>query len=182
LISIPNVWSSSTRPGLRPRWLGPTPLPPRRTPACRRSPRPLENDDFRRWLDHARYGRALRARSVRLIATPSRLISSACLFPNLHKGDIVVMDNLSSHKGPRTRQMIVAAGASLHHLPPYSPDFNPIENAFAKLKALLAQGRRANRRWLLGPSSAASLTSSLPSGAETTSPPQDTMQHDRPRL
>jgi DDE superfamily endonuclease len=47
------------------------------------------------------------------------------------------MDNLSSHKGPRVRQMIEAAGASLRYLPPYSPDFNPIENAFAKLKALL---------------------------------------------
>ena len=49
------------------------------------------------------------------------------------------MDNLSSHKGPKVRQMIEAAGASLLYLPPYSPDFNPIENAFAKLKALLRQ-------------------------------------------
>ena len=47
------------------------------------------------------------------------------------------MDNLSSHKGPRVRDLIEAAGASLRYLPPYSPDFNPIENAFAKLKALL---------------------------------------------
>ncbi|RXG92607.1 transposase, partial [Bradyrhizobium zhanjiangense] len=54
-------------------------------------------------------------------------------------GAIVVMDNLSSHKGPRVRQMIEAAGASLLYLPLYSPDFNPIENAFAKLKALLRQ-------------------------------------------
>jgi transposase len=52
-------------------------------------------------------------------------------------GDIVVMDNLSSHKGPRVRAMIEAAEARLLFLPPYSPDFNPIENAFAKLKALL---------------------------------------------
>ena len=59
------------------------------------------------------------------------------LVPELRKGDIVVMDNLSSHKGPKVRQLIEAAGASLLYLPPYSPDFNPIENAFAKLKALL---------------------------------------------
>jgi transposase len=59
------------------------------------------------------------------------------LAPELAKGDIVVMDNLSSHKGPRVREMIEAAGASLLYLPPYSPDFNPIEMAFSKLKALL---------------------------------------------
>jgi transposase len=59
------------------------------------------------------------------------------LVPELGPGDIVVMDNLSSHKSPAVRQAIEAAGASLLYLPPYSPDFNPIENAFAKLKALL---------------------------------------------
>lgn len=59
------------------------------------------------------------------------------LTPELGPGDIVVMDNLSSHKGPAVRQAIEAAGARLLYLPPYSPDFNPIENAFAKLKALL---------------------------------------------
>ncbi len=59
------------------------------------------------------------------------------LVPNLGQGDIVVMDNLSSHKGPRVRALIEAAGATLRYLPPYSPDFNPIEKAFAKLKALL---------------------------------------------
>lgn len=57
------------------------------------------------------------------------------LVPNLGQGDIVVMDNLSSHKGPRVRALIEAAGATLRYLPPYSPDFNPIEQAFAKLKA-----------------------------------------------
>ena len=59
------------------------------------------------------------------------------LVPNLRRGDIVIMDNLSSHKGPRVRALIEAAGATLRYLPPYSPDFNPIEKAFAKLKALL---------------------------------------------
>ena len=65
------------------------------------------------------------------------------LVPELEPGDIVVMDNLSSHKGPAVRGAIEAVGASLLFLPPYSPDFNPIENAFAKLKALL---RRAAER------------------------------------
>jgi transposase len=69
------------------------------------------------------------------------------LVPELRPGDIVVMDNLSSHKGPRVRSMIEAAGARLLFLPPYSPDFNPIENAFAKLKALL---RKAAERTVAG--------------------------------
>jgi transposase len=69
------------------------------------------------------------------------------LAPELRKGDVVVMDNLSSHKGPRVRELIEAAGASLLHLPPYSPDFNPIENAFSKLKALL---RKAAERTVDG--------------------------------
>ena len=67
--------------------------------------------------------------------------------PELRPGDIVVMDNLSSHKGPRVRALIEAAGAELLFLPPYSPDFNPIENAFAKLKALL---RKAAERTVAG--------------------------------
>ncbi len=59
------------------------------------------------------------------------------LAPTLVPGDIVILDNLPSHKGPAARRAVEAAGASLLFLPPYSPDFNPIENAFAKLKALL---------------------------------------------
>ena len=59
------------------------------------------------------------------------------LVPELRPGDVVIMDNLSSHKGPAVREMIEAAGARLLYLPPYSPDFNPIEKAFSKLKALL---------------------------------------------
>jgi transposase len=60
-----------------------------------------------------------------------------CLVPTLHPGDIVVMDNLSVHKSDHVRRVIEAAGASLMYLPPYSPDLNPIEMAFAKLKANL---------------------------------------------
>ena len=69
------------------------------------------------------------------------------LVPELQAGDVVIMDNLSSHKGPRVREMIEWAGASLLYLPPYSPDFNPIESAFAKLKALL---RKAAERTVEG--------------------------------
>ena len=69
------------------------------------------------------------------------------LVPELRPGDVVIMDNLPSHKGPRVRELIEAAGASLRYLPPYSPDFNPIENAFAKLKALL---RKAAERTVEG--------------------------------
>ena len=59
------------------------------------------------------------------------------LVPTLVPGDIVVMDNLSSHKSADVRAMIEAAGAELRYLPPYSPDLNPIEQAFSKLKAHL---------------------------------------------
>ena len=69
------------------------------------------------------------------------------LVPELKPGDEVVMDNLGSHKGASVRSSIEAAGARLLYLPPYSPDFNPIENAFAKLKALL---RKAAERTIEG--------------------------------
>lgn len=59
------------------------------------------------------------------------------LVPTLRKGNIVVMDNLSSHKRAGVREAIESAGATLVYLPPYSPDLNPIELAFSKLKTLL---------------------------------------------
>lgn len=59
------------------------------------------------------------------------------LKPTLRPGDIVVMDNLSSHKGARTPQLIRSARADLVYLPPYSPDLNPIEQAFSKIKQVL---------------------------------------------
>ena len=65
------------------------------------------------------------------------------LVPDLRPGDIVVMDNLSSHKSKAVREAIRAAGAKLFFLPPYSPDLNPIEQAFSKLKTLL---RKENAR------------------------------------
>ena len=66
-----------------------------------------------------------------------------CLVPSLRQGDIVVMDNLASHKASVIRKAIRGVGAKLFYLPPYSPDLNPIEQVFAKLKALL---RQANAR------------------------------------
>jgi transposase len=69
--------------------------------------------------------------------------SKMFLVPDLHPGDIVMMDNLSSHKNEAVRQAIRATGAKLLFLPPYSPDLNPIEQAFFKLKTLL---RKANAR------------------------------------
>jgi transposase len=61
------------------------------------------------------------------------------LGPELRKGDIVILDNLSTHKTARVAALIQAQGASVRYLPPYSPDLNPIEMAFAKLKAHLRQ-------------------------------------------
>ena len=69
------------------------------------------------------------------------------LVPELRQGDVVIMDNLSSHKRAAVRERIEAAGAKLLFLPPYRPDFNPIEKAFAKLKALL---RKAAERTVPG--------------------------------
>jgi transposase len=68
------------------------------------------------------------------------------LVPTLKPGDIVIIDNLGSHKGKAVRRAIRAAGAKLFFLPPYSPDLNPIEQVIAKLKNLAAQGCRQNHR------------------------------------
>jgi transposase len=71
------------------------------------------------------------------------------LAPTLQPGDVVVMDNLPAHKSVAIRTAIEATGASLSYLPPYSPDFNPIENAFAKLKSGLrkAAARTTEHLW-----------------------------------
>ena len=71
------------------------------------------------------------------------------LTPSLSPGQIVVMDNLSSHKGSRVRQLIEGRGCELMYLPPYSLDLNPIEQAFAKLKALLRKAGARTRDALL---------------------------------
>jgi transposase len=70
------------------------------------------------------------------------------LAPTLAPGDIVIMDNLGSHKVAGVRQAIGARGASLRYLPPYSPDLNPIEQSFAKLKALIRKAAARTRETL----------------------------------
>jgi transposase len=71
------------------------------------------------------------------------------LAPSLRPGQLMVMDNLSSHKGSRVRELVEARGCELLYLPAYSPDFNPIEQAFAKLKALLRSAGARTREALL---------------------------------
>lgn len=73
------------------------------------------------------------------------------LIPVLREGDIVILDNLSSHKGEDAARLIAKAGARLLFLPPYSPDLNPIEMAFAKLKEILrqAEARTVDALWNL---------------------------------
>ena len=86
-------------------------------------------------LDGAMDGATFRAWTEQLLA------------PKLELGDVVIMDNLAAHKVQGVRETIEASGAELRYLPPYSPDLNPIENAFAKLKALL---RKAGERTIDG--------------------------------
>ena len=71
------------------------------------------------------------------------------LLPHLKPGDIVVMDNLSSHKGKRVVELIESIGAEVRYLPPYSPDLNPIEMIFSKIKQLLRSlaCRTVDRLW-----------------------------------
>ena len=71
------------------------------------------------------------------------------LAPSLSPGQVVVMDNLSSHKGGRVRELVEGRGCDLLYLPPYSPDLNPIEEAFAKLKALLRKTGARTREALV---------------------------------
>ena len=77
---------------------------------------PIDNDSFRAYVEQV-------------------------LVPTLRQGDVVVLDNLAVHKQPEVRAAIEAVGAQIRFLPPYSPDFNPIEMAFAKLKAFLRAAR-----------------------------------------
>jgi transposase len=104
------------------------------------------------------------------------------LVPELRPRDIVIMDNLPAHKVHGVRQAIEAAGASLRYLPPYSPDFNPIEMAFAKLKGPVARRRGAKTSPTSGKPSPTPFAASPHKNAPIISPPQDTMQHERKML
>jgi transposase len=101
-----------------------------------------------------------------------RLYVEKVLVPTLKPGDIVILDNLGSHKGHAVRSAIRAVGARLFFLPPYSPDLNPIEQVFAKLKHLL---RKAAERTLerAGNGSAPCSIASYQANAKPTSQMQD---------
>ena len=67
------------------------------------------------------------------------------LVPSLRPGRVVILDNLGAHRGERVRELIEERGCSLLYLPPYSPDFSPIEEAFSKIKALLRKAKARTR-------------------------------------
>jgi transposase len=71
------------------------------------------------------------------------------LMPTLCAGQVVVMDNLSAHKGGRVKEIIEGRGCEPLYLPPYSPDFNPIEQAFSKVKGLLRRAEARTRESLI---------------------------------
>jgi len=71
------------------------------------------------------------------------------LVPSLRRGQVVVMDNLSAHKGERVRELVESAGCGLLYLPPYSPDLSPIEEAFSKVKGLLRKAGARSREALV---------------------------------
>lgn len=93
---------------------------------------------------------ALRADALTAPCVFDGPINAACfcayveqeLVPTLKPGDIVIMDNLGSHKGAAVRKLITEAGARLRFLPPYSPDLNPIEQAFSKIKHWMRQAQK----------------------------------------
>jgi transposase len=97
------------------------------------------------------------------------------LAPALSKGDIVIMDNLSSHKGPRVEQLIAATGAELRYLPPYSPVMNPIEKAYSKLTAF---SRKLADRTAAGLLAALDACADIfrPANAKTTLAPVDAIR------
>ncbi len=72
------------------------------------------------------------------------------LAPTLKQGQVVIMDNLQAHKGQRVRRLIEARGAEVLFLPPYSPDFNPIEEAFSKIKNSVRKAKARSKEALLG--------------------------------
>lgn len=78
-----------------------------------------------------------------------RVYAERVLVPELRPSDIVVMDNLSSHKDTQARDMIERTGALLWDLPPYSPDFNPIEEMWSKVKAFLRKAKARTQKTLV---------------------------------
>ena len=103
------------------------------------------------------------------------------LVPTLRQGDVVILDNLSSHKSPGAAKAMRAVGAWFLFLPPYSPDLNPIEMAFSKLKALIRKAA-AEPTMSFGKLSVMCATSSQTRNATTFSRPQDTKPIKRDTL
>jgi transposase len=126
----------------------PWPMPQRRTPHRQSALRAMANPHVPGGAALRRAHRALRHRRTDQWRELPRLCRASSR-PALAPGDIVVMDNLGSHKGRAVRAAIRAAKAKLFFLPAYSPDLNPIEQAFAKMKTLLrkADARTIDETW-----------------------------------
>jgi len=143
---------------------------------------PLEDPDFRRWTALKRHDGAVGHRRADGSGDLETHVRTQ-LVPTLQEGDIVILDNLPAHKSPAAEQAIRERGAWLMFLPPYSPDLNPIEMAFAKLKAHLRAAP-----WPCAPStnsgrpSGKSAISSPQRNAQTTSKPQGMDSNERPML
>ncbi len=132
------------------------------TKMARRYGRSLRGERCRAPLPHGHWKTTTFVGALRLEGMTAPMVldgamhGAACLayveqvlVPTLAPGDIVIMDNLPAHKSVAVRHAIEAAGAELRFLPPYSPDFNPIEMAFSKLKAFLKKtaARTVNDLW-----------------------------------
>jgi transposase len=96
------------------------------------------------------------------------------LCPQLQPGDVVVMDNLSAHKVEGVRELIIACGAELLYLPPYSPDFNPIEQCWSKIKLIL-RTLKARSAEALEQAVTQALAAITPENARAWSPTADTV-------
>ena len=125
------------------------PLPAGRTIGRVRSPRPLEDHHPGRRTAPRRDGRTLRDRWADERDNSFLAYVEQCLAPTLDRRDVVIMDNLPAHKVAGVTDAIEAVGATTFYLPPYSPDLNPIEQVFSKLKALLrkAAERTVPKLW-----------------------------------
>src|SRR5277367_3163178 len=136
-ISIRRGSSSSTRPPRTPRWRAFTVVRQGASDAAPPCPMAIgKPPPFTAGLRHDRIAAPM-VLDGPMNGEASLAYGEQALVPELRPRDIVIMDNLPAHKVHGVRQAIEAAGASLRYLPPYSPDFNPIEMAFAKLKTLL---------------------------------------------
>ena len=145
------------------------------------SSRPLENGDVPRRLAQRPHRRAVPLDGP-INGERFRAYVEQFLVPTLKPGDVVILDNLGSHKGKAVRQAIRAVGARLVFLPKYSPDLNPIEQVFAKFKALLRKAGRPDLRRRLRRQRAKSSPSTPPTNAPHTSRTLDTRKAKSKRL